>query len=549
MRYYDHWPGAHRMSADRNELTLAHWKADLTSGFLVFLIALPLCLGIAMASGFPPVAGILTAIVGGIIGSLLGSARLTIKGPAAGLIVIVIGAVTELADPSDPAAGYQRALAVGVVAAVLQVGLALARAGSLGDAFPPSVVHGMLAAIGVIIISKQAHTVMGVKPEGKEPFQLLAEIPHSFAKMNPEIFVIGVISLIVLFGLPKLPFRFIKKVPAPMVVVLVAITLEHLFDLEHQHSYSWHGHNYAIGPTYLVTLPGQLLQAIALPDFSHVLSGTSIKYIVMFLLVGSTESLLSAKAVDHLDPQHRHQDLNRDLLATGIANTIAAAIGGLPMISEIVRSSANIAAGAKTRMSNLFHGVFLLLFVALLPGLLHQIPLAALGAMLIYTGLRLASPREFVKTFRIGADQLGVFLTTLFVTLATDLLLGVACGVMLEVVLQLSRGAVLAGLFRSHAEHLDHEGARIVKISSVVMFTNYIGLKRRILDIAGEAESVVLDLEDTKLIDHTALEKLHQLVAEWERLGRTLVIRGLHDHKQASPHELSSRWKPSGRLS
>jgi MFS superfamily sulfate permease-like transporter len=535
------------MGVDRNELTFADWKADLSSGFLVFLIALPLCLGIAMASGFPPVAGILTAIVGGIIGTFLGSARLTIKGPAAGLIVIVLGAVTELADPSDPSAGYRRAIAVGMVAAALQIGLALARAGSLGDAFPPSVVHGMLAAIGVIIVAKQSHTLMGVKPAGKEPFELLAEIPNSFSRLNPEIFVIGVASLVILFGMPKLPLRFIKKIPAPMVVVMVAILLEHLFDLEHEHSYSWHGHNYAIGPTYLVTLPGQLLNAIAFPDFSQILSGVSIKYIVMFTLVGSTESLLSAKAVDQLDPQHRHQDLNRDLLATGTANLIAASIGGLPMISEIVRSSANIAAGAKSRLSNFFHGVFLLLFVTLLPSLLHQIPLAALGAMLIYTGLRLASPGEFVKTFRIGPDQLAVFLTTLLVTLATDLLVGVACGMVLEVVLQLSRGAALSGLFHSHAEPHDHEGARIVKVSSVVMFTNFIGLKRRILDMAGEADSVILDLENAKLIDHTALEKLHQLVSEWERLGKSLTIRGLDDHKQASSHELSSRWKPAKR--
>lgn len=537
------------MSLDKNELTLTSWKEDLSSGFLVFLIALPLCLGIAMASGFPPVAGILTAIVGGIVGTLLGSARLTIKGPAAGLIVIVLGAVTELADPGNPSAGYRRALAVGVVAAVLQLGLALARAGSLGDAFPPSVVHGMLAAIGVIIVSKQAHTLMGVKPVGKEPFELLSEIPDSFANLNPEIFVIGVVSLLVLFGVPRLPFKGIKKVPAPMVVVLIAIALEHLFDLEHQHSYSWHGHNYAVGPTYLVTLPGQLLNAIAFPDFSQIGSATSIKYVVMFTLVGSIESLLSAKAVDHLDPQHRHQNLTRDLFATGLANLLAAGIGGLPMISEIVRSSANISAGARTRMANFFHGVFLLLFVVLLPTLLHQIPLAALGAMLIYTGLRLASPREFVKTFRIGADQLAVFLTTLIVTLASDLLLGVAAGIVLEVSMQVSRGASLAGLFKSHAHHHEGDSERVVKVSSPVMFTNYIGLKRRILDIAGEAESVVVDLEDAHLVDHTALEKLHHLVDEWERLGKTLTIRGLDDHKQASTHELAARWKKDVRPS
>jgi MFS superfamily sulfate permease-like transporter len=528
---------------DANELSLRTWKQDLTSGFLVFLIALPLCLGIAMASGFPPIAGILTAIVGGILGTVLGSARLTIKGPAAGLIVIALGAVTELSDPVDPTLGYKRALAVGVVAGLLQIGLAAVRAGSLGDAFPPSAVHGMLAAIGVIIISKQAHTAMGVKPMAKEPLGLLAEIPHSFMNMNPEIFVIGAVSLIILFGMPKLPFKWAKKVPAPMVVVAIAIVLEHIFDLEHDHTYSWHGHNYPVGPTYLVTLPGQLLNAIALPDFGVVFSGPSIKYIVMFLLVGSLESLLSAKAVDQLDPEHRHQDLNRDLLATGVANTVAAFIGGLPMISEIVRGSANINSGAKSRMSNFFHGVFLLLFVLLLPGLLHQIPLAALGAMLIYTGLRLASPAEFVKTFRIGADQLAVFTTTLVVTLATDLLIGVMSGVLLEVIIHLGRGASPASLFKTHAESSDAEGQTVLKVSKSALFTNYIGLKKRIETLSISVDTLVLDFGNTQLVDHTVLEKLHHQVLEWQRVGKSLTIVGLDDHKTASAHEAAARWK------
>ena len=354
-------------------------------------------------------------------------------------------------------------------------------------------------------------------------------------------------SLVVLFGLPKLPGKIFKKIPAPMVVVIIAIALEHVFDLEHDHTYSWHGHNYPIGPTYLVQLPGQILNALAFPDFSHITSGVSIKYIVMFTLVGSVESLLSAKAVDQLDPKHRHSNLSRDLLATGVANLVAAAIGGLPMISEIVRSSANINAGAKSRMSNFFHGTFLLLFVALLPGLLHQIPLAALGAMLIYTGLRLASPGEFVKTWRIGPDQLAVFLTTMLVTLMTDLLIGVAAGIVLEVVMHVVRGAPLSGLFRAHAEaHDDEAGQRVIRVTRAVSFTNYIGLKHQIQTLTAGADAVVLDLEHASVVDHTVLERLNHLVAEWQRLGRTLSIRGLESHRPASAHELAARWKRNG---
>jgi MFS superfamily sulfate permease-like transporter len=529
---------------DPNELNLQSCRRDLTSGFLVFLIALPLCLGIAMASGFPPVSGVLTAVVGGVLGTLLGSARLTIKGPAAGLIVIALGAVTELGDPADPIVGYKRALAVGVVAGLLQVGLAKLRAGSLCDSFPPSVVHGMLAAIGVIIVSKQAHTALGVSPAGKEPLALLQEIPHSVANLNPEIAVIGGLSLALLFGLPKLPTPWATKIPAPMVVVVLAIGLGHLFDLEHEHTYSWHGHSYPVGPNYLVTLPGQILHAIAFPDFSQITSATSIKYVIMFVLVGSIESLLSAKAVEQLDPERRAQDLNRDLFATGAANTLAAFIGGLPMISEIVRSSANIHYGARSRVSNLFHGLFLLLFVALLPGLLHQIPLAALGAMLIYTGLRLASPKEFVHTLRIGPDQLAVFLTTMVVTIATDLLLGVLAGVLLEVLLHVARGAAPGTLFRLKTSVHSDGSHCVLKVHGPAMFTNYLELKRKIRAMAQKPVGLVIDLGDARLVDHTVLEKLHQLVAEWERVGKTLTIRGLEAYRTASAHALSARWKP-----
>ena len=199
-------------------------RADLVSGFLVFLIALPLCLGIAMASNFPPVTGVVTAVVGGLIATFVGSAELTIKGPAAGLIVIALGAVQEL-GAGDAVAGYHRTIAVVVIAGVLQVLLSRLRAGELGDFFPSAVVHGMLAAIGVIIVSKQTHTALGVAPIAREPLKLLAEIPHSLANMNPEVALIGILSLVLLFGIPKLPFSWAKKVPAPMVVLLITVPL------------------------------------------------------------------------------------------------------------------------------------------------------------------------------------------------------------------------------------------------------------------------------------------------------------------------------------
>ena len=372
--------------------------SDAMSGFLVFLIALPLCLGISMASGFPPVAGVLTAIVGGVVVSFIGSAELTIKGPAAGLIVIALGAVTEL-GMGDPILGYRRALAVGVVAAIIQIIIALSRAGVVASVMPPAVVHGMLAAIGVIIIAKQTPVMLGVQGAHGEPLEMLLEVPHYLAEANPEVLLIGLISLATLVLLPLIPG--LKKVPAPMVALMLTIPLGLALHFSDAHTYTLANHTYELGPEYLVQLPGNLLDAITFPDFSVVFSAASIKYIIMYALVGSVESLLSVIAVDAMDPEKRVSDLNKDLLATGIGNLICAAIGGLPLISEIVRSKANIDAGASSKYSNFFHGVSLLLFVALLPSLLQQIPLAALAAMLVYTGARLASPS--VRPLRLRA--------------------------------------------------------------------------------------------------------------------------------------------------
>jgi MFS superfamily sulfate permease-like transporter len=518
--------------------TGAQLRRDALSGFLVFLIALPLCLGIAMASGFPPVSGILTAIIGGVVVSFLGSARLTIKGPAAGLIVIALGAVTEL-GAGDAELGYRRALAVGVVAGIVQIVLALVRAGVIRDLMPPSVVHGMLAAIGVIIISKQAHTMLGVAPQAKGPLGLIAEIPHSLMNANPELVAIGGIGLLILFGMPRLRVPRVRRVPAALVVLLVTIPLGMFFDLDHEHTYTLAAHQYSEGPQYLVTLPGNLLSAIASPDFSAIGSGTSIRYIVMFSLVGSIESLLSVSAVDSLDRAKRTSSANRDLFATGVGNTLAAAIGGLPMISEIVRSKANIDSGATSPWSNFFHGLFLLVMVAVIPGLLHQIPLAALAAMLVFTGFRLASPSEFRHVRQIGPIQLLLFVTTLLVTLATDLLVGVGVGVVLKVVLHIACGVPVRYLFKAPIVARREGEELILEVHGAAVFTNYLGLKRRLDELDDSVRRVVIDFSDAVLVDHTVLEKLHLMSQEWT--DRTLELKGLDGHRPRSSHHLAVR--------
>jgi MFS superfamily sulfate permease-like transporter len=515
---------------------------DFVSGFLVFLIALPLCLGIAMASGFPPIAGIFTAAIGGILVSFIGSARLTIKGPAAGMIVIVLGAVTEL-GAGDPVTGYRQALAVGVVAAVVQILLALARTASVGAAMPTSVVHGMLAAIGVIILAKQSHVILGVKPEASEPLNLLLELPRSIIDANPEIALIGVASLVVLFGLPWLLRKLgrFQKLPAQLVVLLVAVPLGLLFTLDSGHYYTVFKHDYYIGPEYLVSLPGSLVTAVAFPDFSNILSPISIKYIIMFALVGSIESTLSVLAVDALDPAKRASSLNKDLFAVGVGNLISSLIGGLPMISEIVRSKANIDAGATSKWSNFFHGLLLFASAALIPHLLHLIPLAALAAMLVFVGTRLASPSEFQHMSHLGRDQLGVFLATMIVTLATDLLIGVASGLLLSLALNLLRGATPRSLLRADVDAQPAESVLRLVVRGSAGFRALVRVRELTGDLPATVSKVSIDLSETTVVSSTFLERLDGIADEWEHAK--LELTGLEHLRAASAHRHANRWR------
>jgi MFS superfamily sulfate permease-like transporter len=517
-----------------------NWKSDMISGFLIFLIAMPLCIAISKASGFPPIAGIYTAIIGGIIVSFFMGARVTIKGPAAGLIAIAVGSVEELGK-GDNMKGYQLTLAVIVIASIIQIIFGLLKAGKLGDFFPASAVHGMLAAIGIIIVSKQVPVLLGAQPQGKEPLELLAEIPDLLKRMNPEVALIGSVSLLILFSMPLIKTKLMKIIPPSMIVLLIAIPLAIGFDFAHEHDYSLAHINYHVIPgNLLVQLPDTFLGGITFPDFSEILSVASIKYIIMFALIGSLESILSAKAIDILDPFKRKSDLNKDLLAVGAGNLAAGAIGGLPMISEIVRSSANINNGAKTRWSNLFHGIFLLVFVALAANLIEMIPNSALAAMLIYTGYRLASPREFQKTWAIGWDQLIIFVVTIAVTLATDLLIGIFAGVALQFVLHLYHGASFRSLFRSNFEILNGVEECVVKVKEAAIFSNYLSFKKCFSEIT-PGKKVIFNFAEARIIDYTLLEHLHHFEEDYHTTGGNVVILGMGKHKAHSEHPLATR--------
>lgn len=509
---------------------------NVKSGFLISLIALPLCLGIAIASSVPPVAGLITAIVGGLVVSFFRGADLSIKGPAAGLIAIVLASVSDLGH-GDVMLGYKRTLAVGVLAAVIQIVFALFKMARFGRLMPPSVIHGMLAAIGVIIVSKQIHILVGANPHAKTPFALLAEIPESIMNINPELAFMGLFTLTIIFLMPLIPMKMIKSIPPALVALMVVVPLGLIWHLDSAHDYEFLGHHFVVGPQYLVNLPDNLLSSLVFPDFSILTDVHAYKYVIMLALVGSIESVLTVIAVDSISKEKRTSNLENDLLGVGVGNLICSLIGGLPMISEVVRSKANIDNGATSKWSNFFHGAFLLLAVSVLASVIREIPLAALAAMLIITGLRLAAPSQFSHAYRVGFDQLALFMTTLFVTLATDLLMGVMVGVVLKILIHLTRGVRLRNLFSMSIKVETRAQEIVLIVDGPMIFTNYLSLQKQIVARVPKAK-VIVDLSRASLIDHTALSCLHSLR---EDIGANkLIFHGLEKLERLTDHHLST---------
>jgi MFS superfamily sulfate permease-like transporter len=516
-----------------------NWRTDIVSGLILFLIALPLSLAIAMASGMPPMAGLIAAAVGGMIVSQISGSYVTINGPAAGLITVIAGSVARLGGGET---GQHCALAAIFIAGVTLFILGKLKAGGLGDYFPLSVVHGMLAAIGIIIMSKQFYIMLGIKPPGSEPFDLILKIPQSLATLNPELATIGLVSLAILIVHALIKNKAVKSIPAPLVVVAIAIVLSQVFGLSHEHHYEWNGSDYVIDPSKcLVLLPANIFSAFTLPDFSKVAEGAFWFSILTIVFVQGLETLLSCAAVDKLDPFKRKANLSKDVAGVGAGTAISGAIGGLPMIAEIVRSTANVAAGARTRWSNFFHGTFILLFVLLGAQLIDMIPTASLAAILVVTGFRLASPKAFKETYAIGPEQLLFFCVTILVTLKTDLLIGVFSGIATKFILHLISGVPPAVLFGVDATVNEKEKGQFeVVVKKAAIFSNFPSLKKKLMAIPAGAD-ITVNFKDCVFVDHTVMERLHQFETEYNTAGGHFHVIGLDQHRPNSTHPLAAR--------
>jgi MFS superfamily sulfate permease-like transporter len=482
---------------------LKNFQNDLPASLVVFLVALPLCLGVALASGAPLFSGIIAGMVGGIVVGSLSGSSLSVSGPAAGLTTIVLASITKLGS-------YEIFLTAVVLAGAIQVALGYLKAGTIGNYFPSSVIKGMLAAIGIILILKQIPHAFGYDQDyqGDQSFfqrdgeNTFSELVNALNYFNPGAIIISMISLLVLISWEQ---PFIKKIriltlfPAPLLVVMVGISLNHLF----QSSIP----DFAIANEHLVSLPvsegiGGFIGQFTLPDFSSVL--TKDTWIVAFTIaiIASLESLLSLEAVDKLDPYKRNSPLNQELKAQGFGNLVSGMIGGLPVTAVIVRSSANVAAGAKTKTSTIMHGIFLLFTVMLIPGLLNKIPLASLAAILLMVGYKLIKPSLVVSMYRKGWDQFIPFVITIFAILFSDLLIGIGIGIAVGLMF------VLKTNFHKALFSVNDKKNYLIRLNKDVSFLNKAVLRQTFTEIP-DGSFVIIDGSRSAFIDQDILETIN----------------------------------------
>ena len=507
-----------------NEFFGTNLKYDLKASLVVFLVALPLCLGIAIASGAPPMAGLIAGIIGGIIVGSLSGSHVSVSGPAAGLTVIVLDSISSLGT-------FELFLGAVVVAGLIQLILGFLKAGILSYYFPHAVIKGMLSAIGLILILKQIPHALGYDKDtmGDEAFlqadqhNTFSEIWYAFQYFSPGAIPIVLIALLILiaFEQPKLKnHKFFGAIPGALWAVISGILINS--------AYGTFKPDWQLAGEHLVNIPvlssvSELGSLLTFPDFGLVTSPEF--WIIAFTLaaIGSIETLLSIDAADKMDPYKRITPSSRELVAQGVGNTISGLIGGLPITAVIVRSSANIASGGKTKLSAILHGILLAILVLAIPGLLNMIPLSCLAAVLFLVGFKLAKPSIFISTYSKGMDQFIPFIVTISAILLTDLLVGIGIGMVFGLYF------VIKTNFKRAVTVTELNGNYLVKLQKDVSFLNKAILLRNLAEIP-EGSRVILNAQKANFIDHDIQEVLNDFIASADSKNIEITIEGFSYH-------------------
>ena len=512
-----------------------NWRSDLLAAMSVSLVALPLALGIAVASNMSPMSGVLSAIIGGVVTTFFRGAHLAINGPGAGLIAVILGGLVAL----DGNINY--VLAAIVISGAIQTLMGVFKMGRFAKLLPSSVLHGILASIGVIIIAKQAPYALGTTSDADSIIGNLLDIFYKLPEANPFVLLVTLSGILILVFYKRINSKLIRAIPAPMWVLLMAIPMVFGFDFFNEHSISFFGYTYGVGPALLIDIPKDPLDCIMHPDFAMIGTMPFWLTVLSITTIASLLTLASARAVDKLDPFKRTTDLNKDLVGVGLSTMISGALGGLPIITVIVRSTVNVNSNAKTKWSNLYHGIFLLLFVLLLAPVLGSVPLAALAAILVHTGFKLASPQVFKHAYDQGVEQLLFLSSTLIITLYTDLLYGIVGGILITLIthMLLAKVGVVSFfkmIYRSGSKvyHLEN-GTYSVKLRGVSNFLYALELDKLLEEIP-LGSVVSIDMSQTRLVDLSIMENMIDFKRIHENSGGDVKLIGLDNHVASTSH-------------
>lgn len=518
---------------------IENWKSDLIAAVSVALIALPLSLGIALAAGAPAMAGIFSAIVGGVVTTLYRGGHISVNGPAKGVIGVILLGIALMDDGTGQAFNY--VLAAVVVSGAIQTLLGVLKLGRVADIFHTSVIHGILAAIGIIIFAKQIHVAMGTYSDSPSIVQNLVDAVVYLPQANPFVLVIALAGLLLLLFHSKISYRVFHILPAPMWVIALSIPFVYAFNFFDAHTLSFLGRAYEVGPHLLLDIPDSITESIMHPNFGKMDTIEFWTTVFSLLIITSIESLAIAKAVDKIDPYKRKTDLNKDLTGIGLSTMVAGMIGGLPIIAVIIRSTVNIHNGAKTKWSNMYQGLLLLLFIVVLSPVMKQVPLCAFAILLVYTGFKLASPSVFKQAYNQGAEQLLFFVGTMVLTLYTNLLVGLLGGLLLALVthMLLARLTVpqfFRMVYNPRTKLLKRpDGSFDLKIRGIANFLGILKVDKLVAQIPSGAD-VNIDLSETRLVGMTYMDYLVEFLKMQRESGGNVFISGLDSHVSSSAH-------------
>lgn len=516
-----------------------NWRNDLVAAISVSLVAMPLALGIAVASGVPPMSGILSAVIGGVVTTFFRGSHVAINGPAAGLIAVILGSIAGLDDGTDQTLNY--VLAAIVVSGGLQVLLGLFKLGRFAEIFPSSVIHGILAAIGVIIFAKQAHVALGTTSDAENTIGTLVDIFRNLPDANPFVAIISVIGILLLIFHAKISYKLFHFLPAPIWVLLIALPFTYLFNFLEPNEIELLGKSYAVGPQYLINLPDNLLESFLFPNFSKIGTGAFWMAVISITLIASVETLASTKAVDKLDPHKRKTNLDKDLIGIGVSTMVSGLLGGLPIITVIVRSTVNVHNKAQTKWSNFYHGILLIIFVVLAAPFIQKIPLAALAAILVFTGFKLASPRIFQDAQKQGFEQVLFLVGTLIITLYTNLLWGIFGGIALALTIHILLARVPIAtffqmVFGSETKlHNKNDGSLELKVKGIANFLSMLRLNKLLASVP-PGTNLKINMSTAKLVDLTVQENIYEFKRIHENSGGKVNIVGLDHHVASTNH-------------